>query len=290
LRTAYISHAWARALGIPWVVRFEDIDTPRVVAGAREAQTADMLALGLRADQVFLQTESRDRHWNWFCRAVDQGQVYPCFCSRKEVAEALRTAASAPHHPEAIYDGHCRPGSGGKNANRGTGAATLAGIAWRFRGSDPQGSMDFIVARTGSHPVLAAGSAACGFVPAYHWACAIDDYECAGSPYDLLVRAADLRSATIHQRTIQKWLVRELEQAPEYPAVFHCALVTGPGGERLEKRTRGVTLPELIAGGLSATAVAAKLATSFAPDPDEFEPAKIWGEARPALTLTELGF
>src|SRR5689334_10286072 len=81
LRTAWISHEWARALGQPWILRFEDIDRPRVLPGAQEKQLDDMAKLGLHAGRVLRQTEFHERHWTLFLTAFKQKQIYPCFCS-----------------------------------------------------------------------------------------------------------------------------------------------------------------------------------------------------------------
>jgi len=56
LRTAWVSERWARSLSLPWVVRFEDIDRPRVISGSQEQQLADMRALGLKPDVVLVQS------------------------------------------------------------------------------------------------------------------------------------------------------------------------------------------------------------------------------------------
>src|SRR5271157_4598918 len=83
LRTAWISHEFARSLKLPWVVRFEDIDKPRVVPGAMQKQLEDLQFLNLIPDQVLIQSEFHSRHESLFRKAVDSGQVYPCTCSRK---------------------------------------------------------------------------------------------------------------------------------------------------------------------------------------------------------------
>jgi len=271
LRTAYVAHAWARALGEPWVVRFEDIDEPRVVVGARESQLADMAALHLRPDGIENQSTFRGRHWTLLKRAIAQGQVYPCTCSRKQVQQALKGLASAPHAPEAIYDGRCR-----KDSPR----ASVRDIAWRFRGADPSGRGDFIVARTDIERQERT------FVPAYHWACAIDDFD---GGYRLLVRSSDLAAATPTQRAIQGWLARTEGKPEDFAAVFHSSLVTGDEGQRLEKRTRGVTLAELVKAGWTADKVRRLLQASFAPKIDELTPGRVWGETTPQVTLRELG-
>lgn len=279
-------------MGEPWVLRFEDIDGPRVAAGAREAQLEDLRALGLEADAVVVQSALRARHWGLFRRAVGEGRVYPCFCSRKEVREALECAASAPHRAVPIYSGKCR-------ALRGRCAPTghgLPSLGWRFavegeidgnRGVvEASGARDFIVARSGADLDAQGLPEESGFVPAYHWACAIDDFD---GDYKLLVRAIDLADAVDQQRAIMAWCAGIEGRPPRFPAVFHAALVTGEGGARLEKRTRGVTLPELVARGIDGRRLAERFAEGFRADAAEFGSGKVWSEARAEWTLSELG-
>lgn len=266
-----LSHAWAQALGQPWVVRFEDIDGPRVVAGARERQLEEMRALGLEPAQVLLQTEARPRHWALFREAVAAGQVYSCTCSRKEVLQEL---ASAPHAAGASYTGKCR-------TVRRTLVEAGREIGWRFKSEDP--TRDFLVARTAT---LAPDEQS--FVPAYPWACAIDD---ADGEYALLVRAWDLAHALDAQRAVQAW-VRRADKGWIPPAVFHTALVTGDSGSRLEKRTRGVTLAAWLASGKTAADLATLLRASLPMDEitaSALSPGRIWGESRQQATLIALG-
>ena len=62
LRTALLSQELARRLGQPWAIRFEDIDTLRVIPGAREQQLQDLADLGLIPDRITLQSENHARH------------------------------------------------------------------------------------------------------------------------------------------------------------------------------------------------------------------------------------
>lgn len=258
-RTAWISKQWATALKQPWVVRFEDIDKPRIVAGAQELQLGEMAELGLVPDEILLQSRRIDRHRTLFEQARKDGAIYPCTCSRKDVLDAL---ASAPHGPEALYSGHCRKAS----------LAVLPGsVAWRFRDADESGEKDFLVARVDQD----------AFMPSYHWACAIDD---ADGGYSLLVRAHDLAAATLQQRKIQTWMGRK-----NYPAVFHTSLVVTNDRHRLEKRTQGVTWKELKACGLAPAELLAIFRKSFSVPIDEFAAQKIFGESNDSLTLTQLG-
>lgn len=248
LRTAWVSERIARALGEPWVVRFEDIDGPRVLRGAQDQQLADLRALGLVPDRVVVQSDRLARHREWFERARAAGAIYPCRCSRREVQEELARMASAPQssfgasnsvqHP--VYSGHCRtlPIQETPHSHE---------TAWRFKMPDPSGAQDFVIARMGG----------AGFQPAYHWACAIDDWE---GRYRLLVRAIDLAPAWDAQRALMQWMGSADSHSGAMPGVFHTRMVVAADGSRLEKRTRGVTLAE---AGVPLDAVRRAMERSF---------------------------
>ncbi len=291
LRTAWISWKFAKALGLPWVVRYEDIDRPRVLAGAQELQASDMRELGMKPDVTLTQSEFYPRHLELFERARREGVIYACDCSRKDVQTALAGMASAPHDGAApIYSGACRLRSfdlqSGFSPPLSKDVVTLA---WRMKmpsspetmgGAHAEGYDDFIIARTspsGDH-----------FVPSYHWACAIDDFD---GGYDLLVRSIDLAPALISQRAIQTWLLKSENSARKLPAVFHASLVTQEDGHRLEKRTAGVTLEELHEGGITSKQLIEIFEASFDfPEAIKLhELADISSERLPALTLKELG-
>lgn len=275
LRTAWISHQFARALRQPWVIRFEDIDRPRVVEGARELQLEDLAKLGMVPDLVLTQTDFNLRHWQVFQEAVAIGQVYACTCSRKDVQLALAESASAPNSPTRVhYSGHCR---NIENSLIPSQFQSMS-VAWRFKMPDPSGQNDFIVGRTEAQNSI--------FVPAYHWACAIDDHD---GEYDLLVRGSDLKPALEIQRAIQGWL-QELGCESHLPPVFHTSLVLQNDGRRLEKRTQGVTLSDLELKRVSTTNLIWKFQKSFAIEnlnltPD---PSGIYGEANETICLRDL--
>lgn len=196
-------------------------------------------------DELLLtQSLFHDRHWQLFVRAIEQGQVYPCDCSRREVQTAMAHMASAPHNDGyPPYSGHCRHLT--DRAFKSTQS-----IAWRFKMPDPSGCHDFIVGRTDPQIGLNGKPDPSSFTPSYHWACAVDDFD---GRYELIVRSSDLKAALPLQRSIQAWL-SELEnlKSQRVPSVFHTALVTQNEGHRLEKRTAGVTWPELQENGMTA--------------------------------------
>jgi glutamyl-tRNA synthetase len=287
LRTAWISHAFARALNMEWVLRFEDIDRPRCIEGSIEQQLGDLKKLGLMPDLITIQSERHRRHELLFREAVRSGKVYPCTCSRKEIQQELQAMASAPHgeHSTAIYNGKCRP-LGGKKAEAKNTGEKHAPLAWRFCNTEEDargkafGEQDFIIGRTDA----TQGD----FQPAYQWACAIDDFD---EGHRLLVRAFDLAHVVSAQRQIQKWL-NALESADrESPAVFHAALVTSNDGHRLEKRTCGVTLQEILQSDVTLEEIRSRFEKSFDSHLiGNFRQSLIWGEPSNQLTLREIGF
>ncbi len=239
LRTAWISWRIAQALGEPWVIRFEDIDAPRVKPGAREAQLADLDVLGLVPDQIETQSDQHAFHLELLLKAVESERVYPCVCSRADVlrelaglasaANALPLAGAIPRKP--CYSGKCRNSKVPQVLPPGKRE-----IGWRFRSeAGAEGSFDALVGKSRSlNPTE-------NFVPAYPWACALDD---ALGKYRVLVRAWDLAEADGIQSELRAWV------APGQSAcqVFHTALLVQEDGSRLEKRTAGVTLGELFSG------------------------------------------
>ncbi len=278
LRTALLSQELARRLGQSWAIRFEDIDTLRVIPGAREQQLQDLADLGLIPDRITLQSENHARHEALFRKALREGQLYPCTCSRREVQLALAQAASAPHTPAPAYSGHCRPLEiQPLNPDQLPPFPGFQGetLGWRFRMDSPDGRDDFIAARTGRDGRE--------FSPAYPWACAIDD---ADEGHLWLVRASDLASALPAQRAIQKWM-----GLSEFPSVLHAALVTQNDGARLEKRTQGVTLPEILKQRTASNAVH-EIRNSFKfPTPTNWTlPNQVLFEKIQTVTLAEIGF
>ncbi|RZJ01854.1 MAG: tRNA glutamyl-Q(34) synthetase GluQRS, partial [Rubrivivax sp.] len=117
----------ARAHGGRWLVRIEDVDTPRCVPGAAEAILGQLAACGLLPDEPPLWQSTRGTAYR---QALDTlvagGLAYPCACSRREI-EAVWTARGAlpGRHGELPYPGTCRHGLHGRPAR-----------AWRLRLSD----------------------------------------------------------------------------------------------------------------------------------------------------------
>lgn len=245
LRTAWASWFIAKALNQPWIVRIEDIDRLRVLESSwsdpNTGQLAEMNALGLVPHEIYRQSERFHRHAALFQKAIAEDKVYPCDCSRSDVRAALQTFASAPHQREPEYSGHCR------ELDRNRKLQPAETLAWRWRAEDSTGKFDSVIARTRPDGT--------DFQPGYHFACAVDD---ADGAYRLLVRAWDLASADHTQRQIRSWVAPSVNTR-----VFHTALVTLDNGKRLEKRTAGITLGELLEAGVTPADLLRKFENSF---------------------------
>ena len=250
----HLGHAYSAAIahaeGKRFLLRIEDLDAgrcrPEFVAGISE----DLDWLGLTPDAPPLVQSERTAA---YAAALDRlrlaGLVYPCFCSRADIAAAL----SAPHgEAGSAYPGTCRglsddpawraatPHSWRLDAAK---AIKLAGLpAWT-----ELGGVSFAASREQIDDAILARKDA---PAAYHLACVVDD---AASGVTLVVRGADLRASTPVQRLLQNLL-----DLPE-PTYLHHPLVVHDDGRRLAKRDQAPTLAALREGGIDGRALTAAL-------------------------------
>jgi glutamyl-Q tRNA(Asp) synthetase len=212
----------ARAHGGRWLVRIEDVDTPRCVPGAAEAILSQLAACGLLPGDAPLWQSTRGAAYQ---AALDSliaaGLAYPCACSRKDIEDAL-AAQGRPHRRqgELVYPGTCRAGLSGRPAR-----------AWRFR--LPSGIVQWRDRRLGLQQqdverevgdfVLKRADG----VWAYQLAVVVDD---AGQGITDVVRGEDLADNTARQILLQQAL------GLRTPAYLHTPLVLGANGEKLSKQ------------------------------------------------------
>ncbi len=100
----------ARAHGGSWLVRIEDVDTPRCVAGADKTILEQLEACGLLPDEPPTYQSKRSRLYQQaLAQLVAQAQAYPCTCTRQDIANALAASGCPkPRHDELVYPGTCR--------------------------------------------------------------------------------------------------------------------------------------------------------------------------------------
>ena len=104
-----------RALGGRWLVRIEDVDTPRCVLGADHSILQQLAACGLLPDEAPVWQSQRESHYQAALnQLIDAALAYPCACSRKAIAAAQAALGRAPvRGTELPYPGTCRPEHGG---------------------------------------------------------------------------------------------------------------------------------------------------------------------------------
>jgi len=220
LVSAVGSWLMAKSAGGRWLLRIDDLDTPRQQPGMVDDILATLERFGLLWDgELSWQSRNRPAYAEAFQQLIQSGALYPCSCSRKEIAQA----ASAPHPADDClsYPGSCRNSMHGAKPIR----------SWRVRVNDEP--ICFHDLRRGL--ICQNLSTGCGDFAvrrgdgefAYQLAVVLDDHL---TGVNQVVRGDDLLNSTPRQIHLQQLLGLPL---PEY---CHLPLVTGPGGAKLSKR------------------------------------------------------
>ena len=250
--------AWRRArdAGGALVMRMEDLDPERSRAEYAQAALDDLRWLGLDWDEgpdiggalgPYAQSARHALYMAAWKRLLESGFLYPCRCSRKDLAAAVR----APHEgaePEALDDEPLYPGTCRAlyAAEPWTGGA--AGANWRFRVPDGE-AIEFADGHLGPQRFVAAVDFGDFIVvrrdgvPSYQLACVVDD---AAMEISEVVRGADLLKSTARQMLLNRAL------GHSDPNWFHCELVVGEDGKRLAKRHDALSLRALRKRGMTA--------------------------------------
>ncbi len=247
----------AREAGGRFLLRIEDIDPGRCRPEYAEAILEDLAWLGLDWDgEVRVQSRHLPEYRLVLDALLARGLLYPCFCTRADIAREVAASASAPHGPDGpLYPGTCRSlSAAAREARMARGephvlrlhmerALAVAPPDLSFeelgegrRRCDPGRFGDAVLARKDA--------------PASYHLCVTHDDALAG--VTLVTRGEDLKPATDLHRLIQA-----LMGWPE-PAYAHHRLLTDPSGRRLAKRDRDATLRELRAAGLGPAEVRAR--------------------------------
>lgn len=254
VRSALQGWRVARQAGGRFLLRIEDIDPTRCRPEYRAAIEEDLRALGLGWDGP---VRVQSGHLPEYRRILDilarRGLLYPCFCTRAEIAREIARSGAAPHPGETgpegpVYPGTCRRldpaerarrlSAGEPHALRLDMAAALATLDGRLSYEEQgYGRVRCEPARFGD-VVLARKDA-----PASYHLCVTHDDALQG--VTLVTRGEDLRAATdIHR------LLQALMGWPE-PRYAHHPLLLGPDGKRLAKRDGAKPVRELLRDGLS---------------------------------------
>ena len=225
------------------VLRNEDLDTQRCRPEFAAAMFEDLRWLGIEwsegpdvggPDAPYSQSERRDFYLDAWRKLRDLGVIYPCTCSRKDLAQA----AGAPHNDaddEPLYPGTCR------SRKDALGFDSPAGVNWRFRVPDGEavsfedrhlGKQSFVAGKDfGDFAVWRRDD-----VPAYQLAVVVDDAEMRITE---VVRGADLLKSTARQMLLCRALGVPI---PDY---YHCDLLRDEAGVRLAKRHDALSIRTL---------------------------------------------
>lgn len=219
----------ARARGGVWLVRIEDVDTPRCVPGADTFILQQLATCGLTPDEpVTWQSRRGHRYQAALDRLLETGAAYPCACSRSDIEAALAAAGrQRERHQAAVYPGTCREGLQGREARawrlRLPDGAT---VHWRDARLGPQ--QQDVATEVGDFVLRRADG-----LWAYQLAVVVDDAE---QGITHVVRGADLADNTPRQILLQRAL-----GLPGL-AYHHVPLVLGSNGEKLSKQNGAAPL------------------------------------------------
>lgn len=208
----------ARSRGGEWLVRMEDLDLPRTVHGAADDILRTLDAFGLRWDgEVMVQSARNEAYHAALAELERLGAVYPCACTRKEIADSAISGIDGP-----VYPGMCRAGLPEGRSGRAMRVRTDLNPV----GFDDvlQGCISQILeTEVGDFVVRRADG-----LFAYQLAVVVDDTEQAITH---VVRGADLLDSTPRQIYLQKLL------SLPAPAYLHLPVAVNERGEKLSKQT-----------------------------------------------------
>ncbi len=218
LLAAVGSYLQARAQGGAWHVRIEDLDPPRELPGAADAILRTLDALGLHWDGEVVYQSRRHEAYRAALEALEKtGALYPCACTRREIADSSLTGVDGP-----VYPGTCRagiaPGRAARSWRVRTDSAPIV-FTDRWQGRSERRldlhSGDFVVRRADG-------------LYAYQLAVVVDD---AALGVTEVVRGIDLLESTSRQIHLQRLL------GLPAPAYAHLPVVVNARQEKLSKQT-----------------------------------------------------
>jgi glutamyl-Q tRNA(Asp) synthetase len=220
----------ARAHNGQWLVRIEDVDTPRCIPGADHTIVQQLAACGLVSDApVMYQSQRHDAYQAALDALIAKGWAYPCGCSRKEIEDAqAQMGHTRERHTAAVYPGTCRDGLNGKaprawrlNVQRVINDLQLpTPLTWQDHKLGPQ--QQDVAQEVGDFVLRRADG-----LWAYQLAVVVDD---AAQGITHIVRGQDLADNTERQIVLQHALGLP---TPQY---LHTPLVLGDNGEKLSKQ------------------------------------------------------
>lgn len=244
-----------------FLLRFEDIDAPRVREEFYQEIEEDLQWLGFRWDETPLRQTTRVAAYEAaLTKLRSENLVYPCFCTRREIQNELAQMAAAPHGPEGpVYPGTCLQLSPDEREEK-----SAAGLphAWRLDARMAACTAGPLTFRDLRYGPIAVDPHLLGDVvlarkdigTAYHLAVVVDD---AFQHITHVTRGEDLLPSTHVHRLLQKLL-----GLPE-PVYLHHALVLDEHGKRLAKRHDALSIAALRESGLTPELVLERLPSTL---------------------------
>jgi glutamyl-Q tRNA(Asp) synthetase len=219
----------ARAHGGQWLVRIEDVDTPRTVQGSDQIILQQLIACGLYWDEEVVWQSKRTALYQAALDQLNKDQMtYRCICSRKHIEETLRASgAELGRHEELIYPGNCR------NQNRQEEKAAIrvalrGSCVLQFKDRMKGVQSQDLTTQVGDFVLRRADG-----LFTYQLAVVVDDHL---QDITHIVRGEDLLSNTARQLYLQQILGYQI------PSYLHLPLVTNAAGEKLSKQTQALEI------------------------------------------------
>jgi glutamyl-Q tRNA(Asp) synthetase len=217
LVAALASYLDARAAGGKWLMRMEDLDPPREVAGAQAAILRTLESYGFEWDgELVRQSERHDAYAGILQRWLNHGLAYACTCSRKQL-----------ENYQGVYPGFCR--DAGHSWENAAIRIRVPELSYSFE-DRVQGAFSMHLGRESGDFVIRRRDG----LYAYQLAVVIDD---AWQGVTDIVRGADLLDSTPRQLYLQELL------GVAQPRYLHVPLITQPDGHKLGKSYRSPPLP-----------------------------------------------
>jgi glutamyl-tRNA synthetase len=267
LRTALLAWHYARNANGQFVLRIEDLDRPRVKAGATQRMIEDLRWLGLDWDEgpdvggpyaPYTQSERLEIYQHYLQQLQEAGLIYPCYCTRAEITHA----ASAPQQGAESgprYPGTCRHLTAAqRRAHERNGRRP----SLRFRVDDGRSVhfTDGLLGPQEQHVQQAVGDfivQRSDGIFAYQFAVVVDD---ALMHINQVVRGVDLLTSTARQILLFEALGFPI------PTYIHVPLLLDEHGQRMAKRNQSAGLAPLKARGLTPTQICSALRSSVGND------------------------
>jgi len=219
----------ARARGGQWLVRIEDVDTPRTVQGSDQIILQQLIACGLHWDEEVVWQSKRTALYQAALDQLNKDQMtYRCICSRKHIEETLRASgAELGRHEDLIYPGSCR------NQNRQEEKAAIrvalpGSCVLQFKDRMKGVQSQDLTTQVGDFVLRRADG-----LFTYQLAVVVDDHL---QDITHIVRGEDLLSNTARQLYLQQILGYQI------PSYLHLPLVTNAAGEKLSKQTQALEI------------------------------------------------